>query len=69
MLWMGLRLWARGFTVADQLLPMPAKLVWAPGTTAISRDVQGFLVAEVRGLLEIRVLDRERSCRVCWSRA
>lgn len=35
--------------VAAQL-PTRAKPVWAPGITAMSRGVQGVLVAEVRGL-------------------
>lgn len=56
-----------GLVVAVQL-PMRAKLVWACGTTVISRGIQGFLIAEVRGLLGIRVLERERSRCVDWSR-
>ena len=64
----GLCLWACGFTVAAQE-PTWAKLVWAQGTTEISRGGRGLLVAEARGLLEIRVIGRKRSCGVCWSRS
>lgn len=49
--------------------PVWAKPVWAQGTTDISRGGRGLLVAEARGLSGIRVLGRERSCFVCWSRS